>query len=326
MSVNPYYRGPVSDHFDGLRFFNPGQTATDRSLAALLRWRIGGKRAKWPRSVPAKQVVPAARVDALSVTMVGHATVLIQIAGRNLLVDPVWSERASSLSWAGPRRANPPGIAFDHLPPIDAVLLTHNHYDHLDLATLKRLWAVHRPRVIAPLGNDAVIAAKAPELVVETGDWRDSIDLGGGLVIWLHPANHWSSRSLSDRRMALWSGFVIEAGAGRVYVAGDTGYGDGGIFGEVRTRFGAPDVAILPIGAYAPRWFMKAQHADPVEAVQIMLDCGARQALGVHWGTFNLTDEPRLEPKQRLQAELARRGLAAISFLAFEPGDAWTKH
>jgi L-ascorbate metabolism protein UlaG (beta-lactamase superfamily) len=322
MANNRYYRGPVSGHFDGTRFFNPDHPDTDRRLRDMLRWRFVEQRAMWPNSVAVTQAIPDARVDGLRVTMVGHATVLIQAAGRNYLVDPVWSERASPYTWAGPRRVTAPGIAFEHLPPVDVVLLTHNHYDHLDIATLERLWRRDRPRVIAPLGNDAVIAGGVPGITVETGDWGDAFDFGGAGVR-LHPAQHWSARGLRDRRMALWCGFILETAAGRVYVSGDTGYGDGRIFRDVKALYPSVDLAILPIGAYAPRWFMKDQHTDPDEAVQIMLDCGARQALGVHWGTFQLTDEPRLEPQERLAAALAARGMAAEAFPAMSPGDVW---
>jgi len=322
--VNPYYQGPRSDHFDGECFFNPNAPSTDRGFLDLLRWRLSGRRASWNDSFTRREVVPAARVDGLSVTMVGHATVLIQAAGRNILVDPVWSERASPLKWAGPRRVNAPGVPFEHLPPIDVVLLTHNHYDHLDVATLRRIWERDRPRVVAPLGNDAVIARAAPEVVVEARDWRDSVELAPDFRIQLHPANHWSSRTIRDRRMALWCGFLIETPAGTIYVVGDTGYGDGEIFRELTRRQAPIDLAIIPIGAYEPRWFMRDQHVDPAEAVQIMLDCGAAQALGVHWGTFQLTDEPRMAPKEALQEALARHHLSETSFIAMEPGDVWS--
>jgi L-ascorbate metabolism protein UlaG (beta-lactamase superfamily) len=325
MTDNRYYRGPRSDHFDGVRFFNPGLPTTDRGVSDLLRWRLTGKRSSWPATVDCAQVVPESRVDGPTVTMVGHATVLIQVAGRNVLVDPVWSERASPVQWAGPRRVTAPGIAFDRLPPIDVVLLTHDHYDHLDVPTLQRVWDAHRPRIVAPLGNDTVVHEKAASIVVETGDWGQAIDLGAGLGVRIHPANHWSARGMSDRRMALWAGFVLETHASRIYIAGDTGYGDGRIFRELRRDQAPIDLAILPIGAYEPRWFMKDQHCDPDEAVQIMIDCGARQAVGVHWGTFQLTDESRLAPKEGLTAALGRRGVAAESFVALEAGDVWSR-
>ncbi|MDE1149786.1 MAG: MBL fold metallo-hydrolase [Azospirillaceae bacterium] len=329
MTTNPYYTGPASDHFDGLRFFNPGQPTTDRSFGDILRWRFGGTRpTTWPKFVDVRQVKPRPRVDGLVITMVGHATVLVQVAGLNLLVDPVWSDRVSPVSWAGPRRVEAPGVAFDDLPPIDAVLLTHNHYDHLDVQTLRRLWTVHRPRILSPLGNDAVVAREVANdetgpIAVEVGDWHQSICLGEGATAWFHPAHHWSARRVGDRRMALWCGFVLTTPSGPVYIAGDTGYGDGAIFRDVRDRYGEPTVAILPIGAYAPRWFMKDQHVDPDQALRIMADCGAHQALGVHWGSFNLSDEERLAPKQELAAALAQRGVPADRFIAVAPGEVW---
>ena len=257
--------------------------------------------------------------------MIGHATVLIQAAGLNLLVDPVWSERASPFRFAGPKRVNAPGVAFEHLPAIDVVLLTHNHYDHLDLATVQRLWARDRPRLIAPLGNDAVIARTRPEIVVETHDWREEVEIGGGVAVWLHPAHHWSARGIADRRMALWCGYVIATPVDAIYLAGDTGYGDGRIFLEVAERFPVLDVAVLPIGAYAPRWFMKDQHVNPAEAVRIMQDCGARQALGVHWGTFPLTDEARSDPADALAEALTEAGIEPGRFLPLEPGQQWDR-
>ena len=325
MARNRYYAGAPTNHFDGVRFFNPRQADTDRSLAALLRWRTSGGRSPWPLRVEnALAAKPAARVEGLTITMVGHATVLIQIAGSNLLVDPVWSERASPLRWVGPRRVNDPGIAFADLPPIDAVLITHNHYDHFDVATLCRLQSAHRPRFIAPLGND-VLLAKTGASRIETADWGDTIAIDDQTRVIAVPAHHWSARSLGDRRMALWCGFVIQSPAGSVYNAGDTAYGDGCIFRNLSDRFGAPDAAILPIGAYEPRWFMKDQHANPDEAVRIMMACGARQGLGVHWGTFQLTDEPRLAPKNALTEALRQSEIEPDRFLAFEPGDIWCK-
>jgi len=323
---NRYYSGEPSDHFDGVRFFNPGQAATDRSLTDLWRWRMGGRRAQWPERVAnGRSVKPPSQFSGLMITMVGHATVLIQASGYNLLVDPVWSERASPLRWAGPKRVNDPGIAFADLPRIDAVLITHNHYDHLDIATLRRLWSTHRPRFIAPLGNDALLAAAIGAGRTETADWGTTVRIGEEVDVTVVPAHHWSARALGDRRMALWCGFMIQSPAGIVYDAGDTAYGDGRIFFEIARNFGAPDVAILPIGAYEPRWFMKNQHADPDEAVRIMMACNAQQGLGVHWGTFQLTDEARLAPKEALTEALRRHEIPADRFLAFEPGDVWSK-
>jgi L-ascorbate metabolism protein UlaG (beta-lactamase superfamily) len=323
---NRYYTGAPSDHFDGVRFFNPGQAPTDRSLAALLRWRTGGGRTPWPKWVAnAATAKPAARVHELTVTMVGHATVLVQLAGCNLLIDPIWSERASPVRWAGPRRVNEPGIAFADLPPIDAVLITHNHYDHLDIATLRRLHGAHHPRFITPLGNEVLLARAVSPNGTEAADWGDTVPIGDHVRVTLVPAHHWSARVLGDRRMALWCGYVIQSSSGLVYNAGDTAYGDGRIFFDIAERFGPPDVAILPIGAYEPRWFMKDQHTNPEEAVRIMMACHAPQALGVHWGTFQLTNEARSAPKEALLAALRQHDISQDRFLALEPGQVWHK-
>jgi L-ascorbate metabolism protein UlaG (beta-lactamase superfamily) len=319
---NRYYQGPPSPHFDGTRFHLAGHSR-DRSLAELLRWRFGGDKASWPRTAPSPFAdVPPARVAGLRVVLVGHASLLIQIAGLNILVDPVWSERASPLRWAGPRRVNPPGIAWNALPPIDAVLVTHNHYDHLDLATLARLRARHPVRVIAPLGNAAIIDPAIGGGTSEL-DWGESVALSPDVAVHLRPAAHWSARGLGDRRMALWGAFVLTGPQGVIYHVGDSGYGDGAIFRAVRAEFGPPLLAVLPIGAYAPRWFMGHVHMDPADAVRAMGDLGAAQALGHHWGTFQLTDEPIEEPATLLAEALAAAGLAARHFLALRPGQAW---
>jgi len=318
--ANRYYSGPPSDHFDGTRFFNPGEPTTDRGLLQILRWKATGQAAQWPGSVPITPARPAARVERLTVTMVGHASLLIQVPGLNLLTDPVWSERASPVTFAGPRRVTVPGIAFADLPPIDAVLLSHNHYDHLDVATLRRLQAAHQPLFVMPLGNDAIVGGAVPGARMMVGDWGDRIALGGGGATTLTRANHWSARGTGDRRMALWCGHWIETPVGSVWFAGDTGYGTGAIFSDIAARHGGPDVALIPIGAYAPRWFMAAQHSDPAAAVRIMDEVGAGRALGIHWGTFQLTDEARDAPAAELRSALRAAGVAADRFVAAEPG------
>ncbi|HHW4680900.1 MAG TPA: MBL fold metallo-hydrolase [Xylella taiwanensis] len=326
MPRNRYYQGPLSDHFDGLHFFNPGQTNPNKSFSDLLRWRWDSRRLPPWRNAPRTQVsTPVARSQHPIVTMIGHSSVLIQIAGLNLLVDPVWSERASPLSWLGPRRWNSPGIAFSALPPIDYVLITHNHYDHLDLPTLARLQMTHAPRVVTPLGNNAIIRKHVPNMRVHTLDWWHSMQLADDHAkISVVPAYHWSARGIRDRRMALWGGFYLHTSKGNLYIAGDTAYGDGSFFQAIAKRCGTPDLAILPIGAYAPRWFMHNQHVDAVEAVQIMCDVGAHQALGVHWGTFRLTDEAAEEPPALLAQALQAQNMAATCFIAMTPGQRWT--
>jgi L-ascorbate metabolism protein UlaG (beta-lactamase superfamily) len=322
--LSRYYDGPVSDHFDGLRFFDPHGTGP-RSFGDLLKWKLSGSGAKWPERAPsAHSDHPPARVfEGIRVSFVGHASVLIQTAGMNLLFDPVWSERASPFTFVGPKRVNDPGIAFEDLPPIDHVFVTHCHYDHLDIATLSKLAATHRPRFLTALGNDAIMRSADSAIRAEACDWWQTADLGGGMKATLVPAHHWSARGVLDRNKALWGGFVIETPEARLYVAGDSGYGDGGYFRKVRERFGAPKLAVFPIGAYEPRWFMRGMHMNPEEAVRAFSDCGAEFALGYHFGTFHLTDEAIDAPRKALAEALSAAKIPPEKFRALDPGEAW---
>ncbi len=320
-----YYDGPVSDHFDGVRFFD-ANGAQPRSLIDLLRWRMSRTKSNWPRWSPSPFTDrPPPRVEGRSwrISFVGHATLLIQTAGLNALIDPVWSERVSPLSFVGPKRVNDPGIAFEALPPIDAVMVSHSHYDHLDLATLSRLAAAHRPRVITPLGNDTIIRHHDPAIAAEAHDWGARVPLPGGSAVTLVPVQHWSARGLTDRNKALWAGFVIEAPAGRIFHVADSGYGDGRHFRSARDHHGPFRLAILPIGAYEPRWFMRDQHLDPAEAVQAFRDSGAELGLAHHHGTFPLSDEPIDAPTLALAEALAAGGIAPERFRALRPGQFW---
>lgn len=319
-----YHTGPITDHFDGKQFYHPGLPPTDKGPFDILRWQLFGKHAKWPASVPATSgLKPDPQVDSLRITHIGHASLLMQTAGINILVDPVWSHRVSPFKNFGPYRRNPPAVALADLPPIHAVLVTHNHYDHMDTATIAALHAQHKPLILSPLGNDAVIHRDAPHVPVQTGDWWQSIPLSPAVRATIVPAYHWSARKFADRRQALWCGFVLDTPSGRVYCAGDTAYQDGKVFSEIRNRCGAPLVAILPIGAYAPRWFMNTQHTDPAEALQIAVDVGAQHLLGIHWGTFPLTDEPWDEPLKLLDEALRRYQGTPIRAQAIRSGDIW---
>ncbi len=330
-SANRYYTGPVSDHFDGKVFFNPGGTAP-RNLGDLLRWQFGlgegpgEPRQKWPSAyahdfTPAK---PDERVngDTMRVTMVGHATLLVQASGINVLTDPVWSPRASPLAFAGPKRVNPPGIDFDDLPPVDIVLLTHNHYDHLDIVTLRRLVSRHDPLIVTPLGNDSIVKPEIPSARCAVLDWGQSCACNGA-TIHAEPAHHWSARGLADRRMALWGSFVVETTAGKIYHIGDTGFHRGVNYEAAAGKHGGFRLALLPFGAYEPRWFMEAQHQNPQEAVDGMRLCNAAHVAGHHWATFQLTNEAIETPRNHLHAALDAAGIARNRFRPMLPGDVW---
>ena len=324
---NAYYSGPVSDHFDGTLFFNPGGVKP-KNQWAILRWQLTDRGVAWPPSFPSpfQPAFPPRRFDAdgARITHIGHASFLIQTRGRNILVDPVWAERASPLSFVGPKRVNAPGIAFEALPNIDLILVTHNHYDHMDLATLGGLWQRFRPRIVTPLGNDTIMRHSIPGLEAQASDWGAVVDLGGGIRVHVEPTLHWSARGATDRRHALWASFVLEAGAQKIYCVGDSGYGDGSSFRRVGQRHPGLALALLPIGAYEPRWIMRNNHMNPEEALQAFDLSGAQQALGHHWGTFRLTNEAVDEPPQRLAAALAARAPHPPRFIAVRPGQVET--
>ena len=315
-----YYEGRPSGHFDGERFFNPGSGVYGGSPAGFFnRWATSDERAAWPDHVPVRPAVPPARVEGeeMLVTWIGHSTVLVQTQGLNILTDPIWSERASPFSFAGPKRVRAPGVAFADLPKIDIVLVSHNHYDHMDLATLKRLWERDRPAIVTSLGNDTILAGEGMEAAAL--DWDGRLSLGPAEII-VERNHHWSSRWGTDRNRALWSAFTIRLPGGNVFFAGDTGWGDGSWVREA-ARNGPFRLAIIPIGAYEPRDFMKTNHINPEEAVRMFEALDPAGALGVHWGTFQLTFEAIGEPVATLDALKRKRGIAPGRFITTEVGE-----
>jgi L-ascorbate metabolism protein UlaG (beta-lactamase superfamily) len=322
--MSRYYSGPISDHFDGKRFFGP-QKSGGKRLGDLLKWATSGERVKWPRWIEnAAHPRPPERVHGsdIRLTMIGHVTVLIQTAGLNIVTDPVWSKFASPLPFAGPRRVRAPGIAMAELPPVDIVLVSHSHYDHLDTASLKAIVALYDPLIITPLGNDTIITKAAQSARIKAIDWDEQVTFGD-MVIEAEPVNHWSARSLGDRNEALWAGFTLHANGKRCFINCDSGFAGGWWAERLIDKHGSIDCALLPIGAYAPRWFMADAHMDPDEAVRVHQMLGHPPTLGFHWGTFQLTDEAIDEPPTRLAAALRREGLDPTHFRTLDPGEGW---
>jgi len=272
----------------------------------------------WPTHVDEPAATPAALGDALvALTFIGHSTFLIQTAAGNILTDPMYSERAGPFNRMGPRRVRRPAVAFDDLPPIAMVLLSHNHYDHCDRRTLRRLANRFDPLVVTPLGNAPLVRSCGLRRI-EALDWWQQARTAA-LPITLTPAQHFSARTPFDRNRALWGGFVIELPEARIYFAGDTAYGS--FFPDIRERLGPIDVALLPIGAYEPRWFMRAVHVNPEEAVQAHLDLRAALSIGMHFGTFQLTKEGIDEPLRALDAARQARRVPSSAFRALRFGE-----
>jgi len=315
----PTHDGPPSDHFDGERFFN--DPPLDKDFFDFLRWRFSRDPGTWNTDLTLPEAPPPPpRVEGerLRVTFVNHATVLIQTRGLNLLTDPIWSGRASPFARVGPRRHLAPGVAFEDLPRIDAVLISHNHFDHMDLETLRRLAERDDPLFLVPLANCAYFGDIPTHKCVEL-DWWDTTEALAGLRIHAVPAIHWSRRGLFDTNRALWSGWVID-GPQRIYFAGDTGWGEH--FAEIRARLGAPDLALLPIGAYLPRWFMAAQHIDPAEAILATDVLGAKTGMAIHHGCFELADDGQWEAQRTLETLLEARPDGASLFWSPAHGEA----
>jgi L-ascorbate metabolism protein UlaG (beta-lactamase superfamily) len=281
------------------------------------------RRTAWPRYVDVPPTKPPARLDGtLSITFIGHSTFLIQTPHGNLLTDPVYSRRAGPFDLLGPRRVRPPAVRFQDLPPIATVLLSHNHYDHCDLRTLRQLTDKFDPSVITPLGNGRLLRSAGLRRVEEL-DWWDHAS-SGVVPITLTPARHFSARTPFDRNRALWAGFVLHAGYRRVYFAGDTAYGS--FFDDVRQQLGPIDLALLPIGAYEPRWFMQFVHMNPAEAVQAHIDVGATTSVGMHFGTFQLTTEGIDDPVVRLAEACSAKAVDASRFRVLDFGGSIQLH
>lgn len=318
VSASAAHRAP------GGAFRNPWPESEPHGLLDILRWTRQRRRqalpptpprGSFPVSTPAIARPRAGNAE-FTATWVGHSTVLLQFGGLNVITDPVFSQRAFPVQWMGPRRIMDPALAIDALPPLDVVLLSHNHYDHLDKPAVNRIAQAHaRAMWVVPLGLGAYVRGFGAREIVEL-DWWEETTVAAGLRVTATPARHFTARRLGDRNKTLWCGFTCERHGQRAYFAGDTAYHP--LFGEIGARCGPFDFVMIPIGAYDPRWFMERVHVDPEEAVQVYQDLIAPHAsaplplmLGIHWGTFRLTDEPMDEPPRRTAARWQTLGLAA---------------
>jgi L-ascorbate metabolism protein UlaG (beta-lactamase superfamily) len=305
-----------SDHFDGEHFVNPSGSAGQpfTSIPRMLR----EPRTQWPARVDVRQCQPPSLDDATAVvTFIGHSTFLIQTTVGNILTDPIYSERAGPFDLLGPRRVRRPAVPFQDLPPISTVLLSHNHYDHCDLPTLRRLAKRFDPIVVTPLGNGRLARSAGLRRVVELDWWQETG--AADFPITLTPAYHFSARTPFDRNRALWGGFVMVLGSARIFFAGDSAYAR--FFRDIRQRLGPIALALLPIGAYEPRWFMQVVHMNPEEAVQAHLDLEAAESIGMHFGTFQLTTEGIDEPLRALDEARRAREVPTSRFRVLEFGD-----
>ncbi|MDX1582027.1 MAG: MBL fold metallo-hydrolase [Thermoanaerobaculia bacterium] len=321
----PRYEGPPSGHFDGERFHN--LVEVEHGALDFWKWQLTKDPGEWRSWVDAEPGPPPPRRvsdGGVRVTFVNHATLLIQLDGLNILTDPIWSERCSPVSWAGPRRHRPPGIRFEDLPPIDLVLISHNHYDHLDLETLRRLEESHRPGVRVGLGNGALLEKVGLDRDVEELDWWDRLQVSPEVSVSFVPAQHFSARGVCDRNANLWGGWMITGRSGRVYFAGDSGWGPH--FEMIRNRLGVPDIALLPIGAFRPKWFMSPVHISPQEAIDAHRALGASTTIPMHYGTFHLGDDGETEAVELLRDRVESASLdAQFRFLGFGEAFAWLR-
>ncbi len=306
---------PLSNHFDGKKFFNP-HAKEKFPYFRLLKWLIKRKEAKWPKWVQNHypcQLPTHLKEKEIAVTFINHASFLIQTANLNILIDPIYSKRISPSALIGPKRVRLPGIPFKLLPPVDLILITHNHYDHLDIPTLKRLKKTHNPLFISGLGNKKILKSHGFRQVIEL-DWWEKYHYRSSEITFV-PAQHFSSRSPFDRNQTLWGGFMVEILGKKIYHMGDSGYGPH--FQEIQKTLGSPDVSLLSIGSYKPRWFMKKMHINPEEAVQAHLELDSQLTIPMHFGTFPLSDEPFEQPLVNLEASIKKHRITKIKVLDF---------
>ena len=298
---------PVSDHCDGELFFNP-EVSVDRTFLEVLKWTLKKPKngfPKWVENTAKPQLPVKIEKEEAFVTFINHVTFLLQLSGQTVLFDPVFCRAAAPIQFGGYQRVRRPGIELKDLPQIDVVVVSHNHYDHMDLQSLKYLHKKYKPLFVVPLGNARYIENFGGSVnVVELDWWQEH--LTNGLKITLTPAQHWSARGLFDRRQALWGGFVIESrNQNKFFFVGDSGFSEK-MYSEIYKKFGGFDLSFIPIGAYEPRWFMNDVHMNPEEAVKTHTLVKSGLSIGMHFGTFNLTDETFEQPLIDLRIALEK--------------------
>lgn len=312
------YHGPVSDHYNGDVFYNQSPLQ-GHGFSDFLSWMSNREPGVWKPINDAKYgPKPPANANSLNATFINHSTVLIQLGEVNIITDPIWSERASPVSWAGPERMRPPGIRFSDLPKIDIVLISHNHYDHMDLPTLKRLQEKDDPLFVVGLGNSSILLDADINRVKEL-DWWQKLRISESTVINAVPAQHFSMRWLGDRNQRLWMGYVVQSSEGNIYFSGDTGMGPH--FKQIYQRFGPMRLSLLPIGAYKPRWFMADVHISPAEAVIAHQQLHSKYSIGIHFGTFRLADDAQDEPLLDLAIALKEASVSDEQFWVLNFGE-----
>jgi L-ascorbate metabolism protein UlaG (beta-lactamase superfamily) len=314
----PGYQGPKTDHFDGKKFINPGNVQSN-GFKEVIKYMLSDSRGIWTEVISKKKrkAPDSAHGDEVIVTFINHSTFLIQCKGVNILTDPVWSKRCSPFQWAGPKRFHQPGLALDNLPKIDVVLLSHNHYDHLDLETLKKIQKVHQPQFVVPLGVDLFLNKKGIACKAVLDWWGETV-VAGNLRIKSTPAQHFSSRGLFDKDRSLWCGYGIGIENEWLWFAGDSGYGP--FFKDIGRELSPLRASIIPIGAFKPRWFMQPIHMSPPEAIQAHEDVNSPYSIACHFGTFPLAKDGMDEPVNELLICLNDPDKSEIKFIVPRPG------
>ncbi|MEY4464194.1 MAG: hypothetical protein RLZZ81_1165 [Pseudomonadota bacterium] len=305
-------------------FFNIDPNIKPKTLFDILKWKITSKRPKWPAALPLTSTdIPPQKItdnETIRISYIGHVTFLIQIDGLNILTDPVWSERVSPFTFAGPKRVVKPGINFTDLPKIDVILISHNHYDHLDIKTIKDLWVQDKPKIITPLMNDVIIKKHISDAEIVTLGWGESYkDQKNTIEVCLEPAQHWSARGIFDKNKALWGTFIIKTKIGDICFIGDSGYNDT-LFKEIGKKYNIL-ISLIPIGAYEPRWFMKPVHMNPEEAVFTHSDLGSKYSIASHFDVFQLADEAFNAAPLELRQAMKKHSIDENKFIIPEIGE-----